>query len=543
MDSRVAFIAALCGAWIWATASAAPPPQPPQAVMVPMRDGVRLATDVYLPFTNGSHPVILGRTPYGKATSAGFAADGARRGYVVVVQDTRGRHGSEGENLPFHRDVDDGADTVAWILRQPWCNGRLGTWGGSAGAITQFQLNASGARGVQSQHLVVGAANLQDVVYTGGVLRKSLVEDWTRITKFQDDALARWVEHPKRDAYWTERDALRQVRSVRAAGVHVGGYWDIFAQATLDAFVAQQARGAQGARGRQKLVMGPWAHAVLQETVGDLTFPGAKRPPNHLHDPWRWFAATLRDEPNGMMELPAVTYYVVGDVTDPNAPGNAWRTAAQWPPFDVAPTRLYLHGDRSLRAARPGRSEPLRYRYDPSEPVPTLGGVQLTLPAGPIDQRILEDRPDVLVFTTEPLPEPVEVTGRVRARLWVSSDVPDTDFMVKLCDVYPDGRSFNVCEGALRARFRRGLAREVPLRPGRAEWVEVDCWSTSIVFNTGHRLRVQVTSSSNPGYDPNPNTGEPLRRHTRVRVATNAVHVDSAHPSHLLLPVVKGALP
>ena len=546
MVPRWASFTGLWCAWLLATARAAPVSPPPQVVMVPMRDGIRLATDLYLPSTHGSHPVILGRTPYGKATSASFGADGARRGFVVVVQDTRGRHASEGENLPFHRDVADGADTVAWILGQPWCNGRVGTWGGSAGAITQFQLNASEARGVASQHLVVGAPNLQDVVYTGGVFRKSLVEDWTRITRFQDDALARWLGHPAYDAYWRDRDALRHLRSVRSAGVHVGGYWDIFAQATLDAFVGYQARGGPGARGRQKLVMGPWSHAILQEKVGDLTFPNARRPPNNLHDPWRWFAATLRGESNGLTELPAVTYYVVGDVADPRAPGNAWRTAAQWPPFDVAPARLHLHPDRSLRASRPGKAvgaEPLTYRYDPADPAPTVGGVQLTLPAGPIDQRSLEARADVLVFTSEPLAEPVEVTGRVRARLWVSSDAPDTDFMVKLCDVYPDGRSFNLCEGALRARFRKGLSREVTLRPGRAALVEVDCWSTSVVFNKGHRLRVQVTSSSHPGYDPNPNTGEPLRRNTHVRVAHNAVLADAAHPSHLLLPVVQGSLP
>lgn len=515
----------------------------PTHVLVPMRDGVRLTADVYLPAASGPFPVLLGRTPYGRAASAGFGRDGARRGYAVVVQDTRGRHGAEGENLPFDRDMADGADTMSWLAAQAWCDGRVGTWGGSAGAITQFQLAASGPANLVSQHLVVGAADLHGVAYVGGVFRKAMIEDWIRVTAFQEDALARWLAHPAYDAYWRERDAMRHLGKVRAAGLHVGGYWDIFAQATLDAFVGYQERGGKGARGRQKLLMGPWTHSVLQERAGELSFPGASRPPNRVHDTWRWFDATIKGLSNGVAELPAVTYYVVGAVGEPGAPGNLWRTAATWPPFDVKPTALHLHGDRTLHRARPREATPQVYVYDPARPAPTVGGVQLTLPSGPMDQRSLESRDDVLVFTSETLADPVEVTGRIRARLWVSSDAPDTDFLVKLCDVYPDGRSFNVCEGALRARYRRGLDREVPMRPGRPEQVEVDCWSTSIVFNRGHRLRVIVTSSSAPGHDPNPNTGDRLRLVTARRPAENSVWTGGTRASHILLPVVTGALP
>lgn len=524
----------------WATC--AEPPQP-QTVSLTMRDGVKLATDLYLPATNGTFPVILGRTPYNKTTSANFGRDGAQRGYAVVIQDTRGRFGSEGENLPFHLDVPDGADTLAWIAKQPWCNGRIGTWGGSAGAITQFQLAAAEPANLASQYLVVGAPNLYEVIYSGGVFRKALIEDWIRATKFQDDAVARWAAHPTYDRHWRDRDATRHFRALNAAGLHIGGYWDIFAQGTVDAFVGYQTQGGPGARGKQKLLLGPWTHGVLQDKAGELTFPNAKRPPNNVQDQWRWFAATLKGEPNGVAELPAVTYYVIGDVTDTNAPGNVWRTADSWPPFPVKLAQLHLHGDRSLSAARPSAAMPLSYRYDPKNPAPTVGGVQLTIPAGPMDQRNLETRDDVLVFTSEQLGEPVEVTGRVRAKLWIASDAPDTDFFVKLCDVYPDGRSFNLCEGALRTRFRKGTSREAPLKPGRVEAIELDCWSTSVIFNGGHRIRVQVTSSSSPGYDPNPNTGDPFRQATTTRVATNSVFVDPKHPSHLLLPVVKGMLP
>jgi predicted acyl esterase len=505
---------------------------------VAMRDGVKLATDVYLPATNGAFPTLLARTPYNKALAAGSGEDGARRGYATVIQDTRGRFGSEGANLPFDADVEDGFDTVEWILRQPWCNGKVGTFGGSAGAITQFLLARSGQTNLLSQHLIVGAPGLyHHVVYSGGVFRKALVEDWLRATQFSPEALQLWVSHPCYDDYWRARDLTGHYGNIRAAAVHIGGYFDIFAQGTIDAFVGYQNQGGPGARGRQKLIMGPWTHGVFSEKAGELTFPNAKRPPNDLRDPWRWFDHTLKGVDNGAGREPAVTYYVMGDISDPEAPGNVWRTAERWPPVPTEPTPFYLHAERTLSRAKPGRAEPLRYTYDPNDPVPTVGGPELTIPAGPKDQRTIESRPDVLVFTSEPLAEPLEITGPVRAKLWVASDAPDTDFFVRLCDVYPDGRSFNICEGRLRARFRESFSRETLLKPGEVSQVDVDLWSTSIIFNKGHRLRVHVTSSSAPGFDPNPNTGEPFRRNTTTRVAHNTVYCDAERPSHVLLPV------
>ncbi|MBL9127282.1 MAG: CocE/NonD family hydrolase, partial [Verrucomicrobiales bacterium] len=510
-----------------------------RTVTVTTTDGVRLATDVWLPSGTGPFPTILARTPYNRESAASFGRDGSRRGYAVVVQDTRGRYGSDGENLPFHRDGPDGAETLIWIRRQPWSNGRVGTWGGSAGAITQFQLAGMRDQPLDAQFLVVGAPNLREVVYTGGVFRKSLVEDWIRITRFASNALSIWESHPAYDAYWKERDASRAYRSVHAAAVHVGGWWDIFAQSTIDAFVGYQDQGGRGARGKQKLVMGPWAHAVLRDTSGQLTFPDAKNPPGDTEDAWRWFDRTLRDLDNGADRDPAVRYYVVGDVSDPASPGNRWRTSDVWPPPGARPTRFYLGSDRSLSTTPPPsrNAESLAYVYHPTNPVPTVGGIQLTLPAGPMDQRSIEARDDVLVFDSPVLEHPLEVTGRVRAELWVASDAPDTDFFVRLCDVYPDGRSFNLCEGMLRARFRSGPDRERFLVPDRPTRLALDLWSTSVVFNKGHRLRVHVTSSSSPGFDPNPNTGAPFRSDTAVRPARNRVFVDARRPSHLVLPV------
>jgi hypothetical protein len=524
-----------------ATTLAFPAETRPRSELIAMRDGVRLATDVYLPEGAGPWPVILARTPYNKAMGGGIGAEGVKRGYAIVVQDCRGRFASEGDNLPFHLDHRDGPDTMQWLLAQPWCNGKVGTWGGSAGAITQLLLVGRDGPQPACQHLTVGAPDLYAGIYPGGVFKKAMIEDWIRGTKFATNALAIWEGHPRYDTYWQERDIAPRQERIETAAVHLGGWYDIFAQGTIDSFVRYQTHGGPAARGRQKLVMGPWTHGVLQQKAGEITFPeNARRPPNGIHDSWKWFDHHLKGLDNGLDSAPAVTYYVMGDVTDASAPGNEWRTAAAWPPVTTRDTPWYLQPDRTLSLSLPGDAAPLRYTYDPANPVPTLGGLQLTLPAGGADQRAIESRPDVLVFTSAPLAEPLEITGRVRARLWVRSDAPDTDWVARLCDVYPDGRSINISEGQLRARFRNGFDRETFLEPDTIYSLELDLWSTSIVFNRGHRLRVHVTSSSAPGYDSNPNTGVAFRAGTEQRAARNALHVDREHPSHLLLPVAQG---
>lgn len=520
------------------------PPVKKETVMVPMRDGVRLATDIYLPLDGGPFPVILLRSPYDRRLGESIAQDAVRRGYAVVVQNTRGRFGSEGANLPFETDgwgkLRDGEDTVEWIIRQPWCNGRIGTWGGSALGITQYLLAGTGTKKVAVQHITVGAPNPYDgVVYWGGVFRKAMCEDWLRISQFDPEALKIWTSHPTYDSYWRERDLTKRFRYVNCPAIHIGGWYDIFAQATIDAFLGYQTQGGPRARGKQKLVMGPWTHGVFQDKAGDLTFRNGKKPPTTAHDVWKWFEHYLKGADNGVDREPAVTYYVMGDVTDRRAPGNEWRTADRWPPVPAKPTPFFLHSDRTLSVRKPAPSGTLSYTYDPKNPVPTVGGPRLTLPAGAKDQRAIEGRADVLVFTSEPLREPLEVTGRVRLVLWASSDCPDTDFAAKLCDVYPDGRSINICEGIIRARFREGFTRERLLQPGKVYRFEVDLWSTSIVFNKGHRIRVHITSSNAPAFDPNPNTGEPFRASDRIRVAHNTVYTGGKYASHILLPIVR----
>ncbi|HLK58779.1 MAG TPA: CocE/NonD family hydrolase, partial [Chthonomonadaceae bacterium] len=376
-------------------------------------------------------------------------------------------------------------------------------------------------------------------VFPGGVFKKAMIEDWLKGTNHAPNSLAFWTKHPIYDDFWKQRDLTRHWERANVPAIHIGGWYDIFSQATLDAFEGYQTKGGPSARLEQKLVMGPWTHGVGQATAGDLTFPNGSAPPNNALDPFRWFDAWLKDKDNGMKKLPAVTYYVMGDVTDKSAPGNVWRTANAWPPVKTRATPFYLHADHSLSTSSPTTGDPLTYTYDPKDPVTTVGGPQLTIPAGPMDQRKIETRPDVLVFSSDPLTQPMEVTGHVLADLFIASDAPDTDFFVKLCDVYPDGRSINICEGQLRARFRDGFDKEHLLKPGEITPLKVDLWSTSMIFNKGHRLRVQVTSSSSPGYDPNPNTGDPFRANDRVQVAHNTVFLAGENASFILLPVAR----
>ena len=509
--------------------------------LVAMRDGVKLATDVYLPDGDGPWPVIFLRFPYNKALGAGVGPDATKRGYAFVAQDTRGRFASEGENLPFDADgrADgkwDGHDSADWIAKQPWCNGKIGTWGGSAGAITQYLLAGTGQSNVVSQHLTVGTASLfQEGMYRGGIFRKALVEDWLKATKFESYALDRWTTNYPYGQYWKDREITANFGKINAAGVHLGGWFDIIAQATIDAFVGYQTQGGAGAKGKQKLIMGPWTHGVLQDKAGDLNFPGAKTTPGEVHDSWKWFAAKLKGETNGLADTPAVTYYVMGAMGEEGAPGNEWRTSDRWPPVKTAPRTLYLHSDRVASFTGPESAGSASYVSDPANPVPAVGGYELTIPAGPKDQQNIESRPDVLVFTSAPLDAPLEVTGNVVARIQFASDAPDTDLIVRLCDVYPDGRSFNICEGALRLRFREGIEREVWLKADESVQVAVSLWPTSMVFNRGHRLRVHVASTSSPALEPNlqngqrPRTGEP-------RIANNRVSFGKSG-SQLVLPV------
>jgi putative CocE/NonD family hydrolase len=280
-------------------------------------------------------------------------------------------------------------------------------------------------------------------------------------------------------------------------------------------------------------MMGPWGHGKIEE----VAYP-ANSVVNANDEAARWFEYWLKDKDNGIMDEPPVKYYVMGDPADPKSPGNEWRTAAGWP-VAAKTTSYFLQpgGSLSTRLASEQESK-TTYAYDPKNPVPTIGGSNLNIKKGPMDQRAVGNRKDLLKFTTGALDSPVEVTGRVVVELWVESDAPDTDFMAKLIDVYPDGSERLVLDSAFRARFREGFNREVFMKKGEVYKLTLDLWSTSIIFNKGHRIAIHVTSSNDPRFDPNPNTGKPLRADVETRVANNTVHHDGAHPSRALLPVI-----
>jgi predicted acyl esterase len=516
--------------------------RPPVAetVMLPMRDGTKLATDVFLPVKDGTaFPVVLVRTVYNKSQGAMMAAVFKAMGMALVVQDTRGRFASEGKDMVFADDGwgdrRDGADTAAWIKKQPWCNGKIGTWGGSALGITQVQM-APATKDVAAQAIVVASSKLYgQTSYQGGVFMKSLAETWVTAQK-SVWMLDVWRANTTDNDYWQGFNAEAQAPNITAPAVHIGGWFDIFQQGTINNFTTRQHQGGEGAKGNQKLIIGPWAHGPKQD-LGDL-----KLRDNYLAVDTNLYSARflkywLTGEQNGIMSEAAVNYYTLGDVFDDNAPGNEWRTANDWPPFATNAVSYYLVQGGTLAAAPPENQGTATYAYDPKDPCPTKGGQNLTIPAGPFDQRELSIRPDVLRFATAPLTAPTEVTGNVHVVLYVSTDAPDTDFTVKFVDVYPDGSEILMLDSIRRLKFHNGYEKAEPAPPGGITKLDIDLWSISLVINKGHRIGVQVSSSNYPRFEKNPNTGDDFPLENSLRVANNTVYMGKDYPSAIILPV------
>ena len=513
--------------------AAAKPAAKPIDEMVAMRDSVKLATSVFLPEGPGPFPAVLIRTPYGKGTQAVGYAAWLGRGIALVVQDVRGKGKSEGPYRPFMDDPTDGYDSVEWVAKQPWSNGKVGMYGASAMGIT-----SNLAAMMQPPHLVATfvivarASIFTQSAFMGGVFRKELNEIWLK-NQGALDVLNETFKHNVYDHFYDVAEMPLYWHKIKVPVYNWGGWYDIFDQGNIDNFVGQQAQGGGLAAGNQKLTMGPWGHGRIEE----VKYP-ANAALSTTDEALRWFDYWLQGKDNGIMEEPPVKYYVMGDVTDPKAPGNEWRTATSWP-VPSKTTSYFLAPNGGLSEKLPAEAESAdTYRYDPKNPVKTIGGQNLNILKGPMDQRAIGVRPDVLKFMTPALDAPVEVTGRVKVELWAESDAPDTDFMAKLIDVYPDGTERLVLDSAVRARFREGLDHEVFMKKGEVYRFTIDLWSTSIIFNKGHRIAIHVTSSNDPRFDPNPNTGKPLRADSETRVAVNTIHHDRAHPSRALLPVV-----
>lgn len=536
-------------------------------VPVPMRDGVVLRADVYRPEGDGPWPVIVARTPYDKTDTLELQfldpVRAARRGFIAVVQDVRGRFASEGEFVPFVNEATDGADTVDWAATVPGSNGSVGMWGLSYLGNVQWQ--AAGQRPAALEAIAPERTFREPhagLAFRGGAHELGLVRSWAILMGF--DLLGR--RHAD-----DEHELMKQLRSLAAASdgipgptylelptgtdpviarhdlpnlaaaesmaaadvaahqenvtvpsLHVAGWYDLFVQATIDNYAAAAQRTPA------KLVVGPWNHIGPTSLQGDINFGLAGHgsaidyPTSILDLTFDWLHSWLTAGEAPDDDLP-VKIYVMG--------ANTWRSEPEWPLGRAVDTRFFLGGAGELTSEGGLPASTLMFRYDPENPVPTVGGATVMPhpPSGAFDQRVVEERADVLVFTSAVLTEDVEVTGRVTARLTAATDGPTTDWVVRLCDVHPDGRSYNVVDGITR----------IETTPGEASTVGVDLWSTSMLFKQGHRIRVQVTSSCFPRWDRNSNTVDGLRT-GEMRVATQTLHVGGRSPSFVTLPVVRG---
>jgi len=517
-------------------------PAAPQEIttFVAAPDGTSLATDVYLPTSGSSWPVVLMRTPYGKDGHEVDCLLLASVGFACVAQDTRGRFASAGVDTVFRDDGPDGRATVEWIVEQPWCNGAIGTYGGSAVGITQYALAPDANPALRCQLPALATPDVRGHAFLqGGALRTAMVETWLAdqgSIEFLDQLKA----HRLRDEWWTPLDFLADPAAVNTAVLHVGGWYDVFLQGAIDGFRAYDERGGAGARGHQYLVIGPWTHGG---DAGELDY-GVDPEESLLSLVVPWFEHCLKGDSNQVESWPAASVYLMGAVGEQGSPGNEWVSVAGWPPAARA-VPLFLTGDGSL-AVTPPQSAETRLTIDPADPVPTLGGANLhpwievegrAMGSGSYDQRHIEARDDVLVFSSDVLEEPLAVMGRVRAHVWIRPDTPDLDLAVRLTDVYPDGRSMLVLDGVQRARMRCRDDRECFLVPGQLTELVVDLWSTAIVFNRGHRIRVDVSGTNSPRFEVNPNDGTDLDDPDARIVARPALLFGPVASSRIELPV------
>ncbi len=537
-------------------------------VMIPMRDGTHLAANIFRPKGDGAFPTILSRTPYGKgAKNHGMGRLYARQGYAMVLQDCRGRGDSEGLWDPFRYDADDGFDTQQWVGQQPWCNGKIGTAGGSYVGWTQWASAPKGSPYVKAMAPVVPFCEAYDDAYYGGAFQLALMMNWgagvggarpapDRIAEAfrflplnrYDDQLDKevfyledWVRHSVYDDYWKLRGMGRQAfKDIKVPVLNIGGWYDIFSKTTLDMVVRVRSESSDRAvRRNQFAVMGPWTHGVGSRKVGALDF-GESANLNIGELQMKWFDYWLRGKETGVQNWPAFQIFVMGE--------NQWRGESEWPLARTQYTPYYLmskghaakiNGDGLLSRTEPGHSENDRFVYDPNDPAPTVGGNNLGgAPAGPYDQTAVEQRPDVMVYSSAPLTQPLEVTGPVKMVLFASSSAKDTDFTAKLVDVHPDGKAYNLCDGILRGRWRHSHSRPDPIEPGKVHRYEIDLWVTSNLFRPGHRIRVEISSSNFPRFDRNPNSGLPFGTDTKLLTATQSIFHDADHASHILLPVI-----
>jgi predicted acyl esterase len=516
-------------------------------VQIPMRDGTRLAAFLYFPAGEGPWPALFEQR-YADLRGAGTrqaAAKLAAGGYVVGLVNFRGTWQSEGTWMGYRAlgwgELQDGYDTCEWLAKQDWCTGKIGTFGSSQGGYAQNFLAVSQPPHLACQYMVdTGLSLFHEGYRIGGTTRPERfkrMEEMCRNPLDNRQLMAEWFRHPNYDDYWRQEDCSLHFDRMNVPCFTIGSWYDFMNQGSIASFIGRQHHGGPNSRGRQQLVVGPWLHGRLNKgsRVGELNYPENATWPEYQHM-IRWFDHYLKGVDNGIDRESPVRYYVMGAVGEPNAPGNVWRTANDWPASEASP--MYFHSGGKLSAQIPSEDESVTsFQSDPKHPMEIPG----TAFPGAQDARKFEMQSEVRTFTTEPLSDPVEWTGPVRAQLFVSSTARDTDLIVRVSDVYPDGRSILIMDYPWRVRYRSGFEQEVFMEPNQVYEVAFRVGWISQIFNAGHRIRVTIASTGAPLYEPNPQTGEPLTIAfpQNAQVATNRVHHDKRHPSKVWAPRLK----
>ncbi len=514
--------------------------------MVPMRDGTKLSVSLYFPPGKGPWPVLLEQRYAdltAPATRKGFAKL-AEGGYVVAAQNFRGAGKSEGTWVGYRAlawgEQKDGFDTVEWLAKQSWSTGKVGTFGSSQAGFAQNFLAVTRPPALKAQYMIDTGLSLYHEGYRiGGTTRPErfkTMDAVCRVPEHNRTLVKEWLKHPTYDEYWAAEDCTKHIDKMDVPCFTVGSWYDFMCVGSIDSYVGRQNKGGPNSRGKQQLLIGPWLHGRFKNTnkTGELEYPANARFDTETHM-IRWFDYHLKGKDNGVMKDPVVRYYVMGAVGEKDSPGNEWRTATDWP-VKADATAFYLRDGGTLSAKAPTEEKSATtFLADPKKPA-TIPGRGFP---GAKDARDFERQPEVRTFTTDVLTEPVEWTGIVKAELFVSSSAKDTDFIVRVCDVYPDGRSVLVMDYVRRARYREGYEKEVFMEPGKVCPVNFDLGWTSLVFNKGHRIRVTVASTGAPFYEPNPNTGEAftLDFPENTVIAKNAVYHDKSRASRIVAPV------
>ena len=535
-------------------------------IRVKMRDGVELSADLYRPDAEGKFPVILSRTPYTKTGVLKSARYFAENGYVFVAMDVRGRGDSDGIFVPYRNDGQDGYEAIEWCAAQPWSTGKVGTTGGSYNGRIQW-LTAV----LQPPHLVTMAAMVtpsdpfvewptgahlpMDISwyhYTAGHVSQNMdAVDWTKIHKYlplytMDEAAGRpnsyWKEdldHPQLDAYWEPMRYQNKYDRVKVPVLHISGWYDDEQIGTPLNFIGMATKGPAEIRAKQKILMGPWPHAINSTSkLGEVDFgPSGTIDLNGYL--LRWFDFWLKGKDTGVMSEPPVRIFVMGE--------NKWTDENEWPIGRTQWTKYYIHskgranslfGDGSLSTTPPGAEPADGYTSDPERAVSFITEPSFAQMGSADDYRPVERRDDVLVYTSEPLAEDTTVCGPIKVQVYASSTAKDTDFMGLLIDVWPDGFAQRLIDGMVRARYREGMEKPSLIEPRKVYSYTLDLWNTCQTFKKGHRIRLQIASSAFPKYDRNAQTGEDLAKAVKSQKAEQQIYHDKARPSHVVLPIV-----